>query len=226
MKRIFIIIPIFIAITSCVTTLTGFSPAKKYYEIAEQTFPKYVVNKTNFYDMPLNGVYDPEQYDVIGSGIDSATGATRWFIKNEQKTFDKIILFVNKKNKKVTKMVLAKELFSDYEAGSFYSIVNQKAKETYPKEAIVLSPGENDQACATILFSNTPESWKQKYSEYLEEKDRPYSISWRKFGYAYHPFLFSFNIVKFRVEGKWLVTLEYETKSYREDINSQHNLHI
>ena len=73
---------------------------------------------------------------------------------------------------------------------------------------------------ASILFLNTPESWKQKYSEFLEEKNRPYSISKRKFGYAYHPFLSSFTIMQNKVGWKWHVILKYNTKSYSEDINS------
>lgn len=116
-------------------------------------------------------------------------------------------------------MSLSKEFPSAYEAGLFYSIVFQKAKKTYPEEAISLT-GENDQSLAYIWFLNTSDSWKQKYSEFLEEKNKPYSISQRKFEYAYHPFLSSFNILKYRVDRKWRVDLMYETKPYKEDINS------
>ena len=104
--------------------------------------------------MPLNDIYDPERYDVIGSGIDSATGVTRLFIKDEKKTFDKIVLFVNK-NKKVTSVMLAKEFSSSYEAGLFNSIVYKKAKKTYPEEAIDLF-GENDgKPCFYSFFKHT-----------------------------------------------------------------------
>jgi hypothetical protein len=178
---------------------------------AEQDFPRYKIEKKDFYGFRLMEPIDIRTFEVLSQpGMkNQRTGGDYYILKDQDRIFDSIHITID--NGLLSKIYLGKVFNNYYDADNFAKILYQKSKETYPQEAFSHTKVTEETYVFTVRFYDNKEEWKKYYIEYLDMKGR-YTI----YPYLFHEFLNKFAIMLTNSEPSlWIVMVEYETKLYR-----------
>jgi hypothetical protein len=195
------------------------NPTLDFAAQAEQDFPRYKIEKKEFYGFRLTEPIDIRTFDIISppETKDKNTEGDIYTVKDINNNFDRIRITLN--NGLLSKIQLMK-FFNNYlEADNFARVVYQKSKETYPQECFEYNKNaENNNYSFAIYFSNDKEKWKSSYIHYMDFKKVPSSKIKPP---LFHEFLSYFGITLQEIRSLWAVVVEYETKIY---VQAEHDM--
>jgi hypothetical protein len=115
------------------------NPTLDFAAQAEQDFPRYKIEKKEFYGFRLTEPIDISTLEVVSppDTRDKNTEGDIYTVKDINNNFDRIRITLN--NRLLSKIQMMK-FFNNYlEADNFARILYQKSKETYPQECFEYS---------------------------------------------------------------------------------------